>query len=216
LEVIKAHQKEIDFWESEKDTGIYSAMNKGAREATGDFLYFLNADDWLADKTTLETIVRVQTVRSYDVFYGNTIKKYSSFETMISRKFTRKNIMKGIIPPHQAFFINREYFWDLGGFDESLRSAGDLDLYCRIEQDRKKRIRFLDQTVAVVRSGGFSSQKDISSPEVVQVIKKYYGPLPAARVQALLAVERMIKKTLLRLGLRVVYQKLLKYKMREA
>lgn len=214
VEIIKEYEEYVDFWKSEADEGIYHAMNKGAQKATGDYLYFLNADDWFYDSDVLKRIIQEIGNKQYELVYGNVVRIYPSFEVEIVRDFNKFALARGKIPPHQASFISKRVFWSLQGYQERYQSAGDLDFFCRLEE-RSPSYKYLDESIACVSSGGFSSRKDISSPEVVQVIKKYYGPVPAARVQARLAVERIIKSTLLRVGLRDLYQKMLKYKMRE-
>lgn len=216
VEIIKKYKEHVDFWKSEADEGIYHAMNKGAQKATGDYLYFLNADDWFYDSEVLKRIIQKIGInkKQYELVLGKVVRIYPSFKVEISRDFNKSVLARGKIPPHQASFISKKTFWSLQGFQERFKSAGDLDFFCRLEK-RKPSFKYIDESVAYVSSGGFSSRKGVSNPEVVQVIKKYYGPLPAARVQTIFAIERLVKNILLRVGLRGLYRKMLRYKMRE-
>ena len=68
-ELLRKYDKEINYWVSEKDNGIYNAMNKGARVAKGDYLYFLNAGDTFSDKNSLEGVSR-EIDNNQDLIYG--------------------------------------------------------------------------------------------------------------------------------------------------
>ena len=213
LELIKKFDEKIDYWVSEPDQGIYEAMNKGARKASGDYFYFLNADDWFADETIVEEVFHGVSEEKPELIYGNTIRVYPEFQAVISRKFRRSNLRKGIIPSHQASFINKESFWRVGGYDEAYQSAGDFDLYCKLENS-KISSSFINLVIAYVLSGGKSSFKDLSHREVYSIIKKHYGFVPGFLFWLKnIFLGQIIKKVLIYLGLKDVYENLLKMKM---
>jgi glycosyltransferase involved in cell wall biosynthesis len=213
LELIKKFDEEIDYWVSERDQGIYEAMNKGARKASGDYLFFLNADDWFADETVVEEVFTKVCDKKPDLIYGNSIRVYPGFQAVISRKLKRSNLRRGVIPSHQASFISKESFWMVDGYDDAYQSAGDFDLYCRLEKTNISSI-FIDLVISYVLSGGKSSYKDLSHTEVCFIIKKHYGFVPGLLFWLKnIFLGQNIKKILIYLGLKGVYKRLLKMRM---
>lgn len=212
LDIIRSSRDKIDFWLSESDQGLYSGMNKGALNAKGDYLYFLNADDWLYDEKVIEWAISVLSKKKPDILFANTCLIYPGYQVDISRKFSNLNLKRGLIPPHQGSFIKKSLFDDIGGFDEKLKYAADLDLLCRLKRDSYYYLEE-DRPIAFVSSGGISSHKDISYPEVVSIIEKYYGKLPAGIYWGKkVLLEQGIKKLLINLRLTTFYQILSKLK----
>lgn len=213
LNVIESYEDEIDYWISEPDNGIYHAMNKGAKVATGDYLYFLNADDWLVGETVIESVFQEIKGEQPSLIYGNTIRVYPGFEVVISRKFRKTLLKRGEVPSHQASFISRNSFWELDGYEEQYRSAGDFDLFCRMYEEGFSSSH-INRTIANVSSGGLSSRKNVSVPEVYRVIIEHFGYLPAVTYWLnKTIIENGVKKLLLAFGMNSVYKKLLRYKM---
>ena len=102
---IESCQDQINYWVSEKDQGIYHAMNKGIDKTTGDYLLFLNSGDWLVDKFVIETFVNFKPVE--DIVYGDPLVRKKN-------KWVRKFMPKEMSPVialthtlnHQAIFYN--------------------------------------------------------------------------------------------------------------
>jgi glycosyltransferase involved in cell wall biosynthesis len=210
VQIIKHYGEYIDFWVSESDRGIYHAMNKGARKATGDYLYFLNGDDWLHHSEVFQKVSQKIDQQKYDLIYGNVVRVYPDFEVEISRGFSLSLLKRGKIPPHQASLLSKASFCSLDGYREKFQSAGDLDLYCRFEKTAQT-TKYVNIPFAYVRSGGVSSQKEISTPEVFHVIKSYFGIFPAVRFQIRMIFEKLLKSVLQQLGMESIYKKMLKY-----
>lgn len=130
LDVLSKYRKIISKMISEPDEGVFQAQNKGARLADGDYLYFLNAGDALADEVTLERIFARKP--NEDFFYGDL---FVESRLGIIRKPTPKKLGKAFLyadsVPCQASFIKRELFERLGGFDVSFKFAADYDFFLK-------------------------------------------------------------------------------------
>lgn len=117
-------------WISEKDTGIYNAMNKGVRLARGEYTLMLNSGDFLVDEHVIENVIPL--LDSTDIIQGNTIEEYPN-KTMRNRGYGKSDIdffdvMKGHFL-HQAAFCRRDLFDRYGMFDESYRIIGDTKFF---------------------------------------------------------------------------------------
>ena len=176
LNIIKKHEKIIDYWKSEPDKGIYDAMNKGILSAMGEWVYLINSDDYLIDNNVIADVVSyINQFPNVDLFYGNAIKNYSkpNFKVLFSLDLTENNLRKGRQPQHQAF-VRRDAFLRIGLFDTSYKSSSDFDFYCRIFKNDVI-CQHIKRVFAVTYPYGFSSNKELSMKETSIVIKKHFG-----------------------------------------
>lgn len=129
LEVIKRYRDTIACFVSEPDNGVYHAMNKGIRAATGDVLFFLNADDRFCDNNVVTDIMAVFAAEpELELVYGDIIldkpegpERQSQMPTLERKRLARENVC------HQAVFARPATFERTGGFDESYRIVADYD-----------------------------------------------------------------------------------------
>lgn len=143
---------------SEPDYGIYYAMNKGIELATGDWVYFLNADDRLADDTVLEKIMQVEDREEYECIYGNTINFIDG------KKFIRKGLPLDVIfyrMPfgHQALFVRKETVLKYR-FDTTWPRLADFDQFLRMYLNGEN-FRYVDINVAEFNLTGVSQRNMI-------------------------------------------------------
>ena len=121
---------------SEKDSGIYNAINKGLTLATGDIVGILNSDDVLADTNTISTIVKAFTDTHAQVVYGNLIYYNPLTNKVIrhwrSNDFHRSSLSFGWMPAHPTFYCTHEVYKQVGGYDESFRISADYDFMLRV------------------------------------------------------------------------------------
>ena len=138
---------------SEKDAGIYDAMNKGIDRAAGEWLYFLGSDDRLHDKTVLEKVYAETRKGNYDVLYGHIISdkdgRYGGPVTM--NELIKKNIS------HQGMFFKKKVLIELGYYNLAYKTHADWDFNLRLFEQRNANIQYIDVTVADYASGGLSS-----------------------------------------------------------
>jgi len=162
VEVLAARRDAINVLISEKDSGIYNALNKGMRSCTGDVVGFLHADDVLANPTVLGQIARAFGDPSVDVVYGDLL--YVS-KTNVQQKvrywragaFSRAELGKGWMPPHPTMYVRRALYERIGGFDESYRIAADYDCVLRVFKRENLRAAYIPEVLVKMRVGGISN-----------------------------------------------------------
>ena len=158
LEIIQknsASQNSRIRWSSEKDKGIYDAMNKGIKIAKGEWIYFLGSDDKLFNKDVLLKInQKLLDDNTLDVMYGNV---YSTrFAGIYDGKFTNDKIFK-INICHQAIIFNKRIFNIIGNFNLRYKVQSDWDHNLRWFLSNKIKKKYFDIIVAEYKDGGFSS-----------------------------------------------------------
>lgn len=164
---------------SEKDNGLYDAMNKGIRLAQGKYLIFLNAGDSLHDSTTLETFAQAAE-SSPDIIYGDT-DIVDSNRKFISRrhlsapqKLTFKSYRKGMLVCHQAFVVKREIAPE---YNLEYKFSADYEWSIRcIKASKPENCINLNRTVIDYLSDGLTDKnKKASLSERYKIMCKYYG-----------------------------------------
>lgn len=148
-------------WISEKDSGLYDAMNKGIRMATGDVVGILNSDDFFTSNDVIEKVVAGVT-KDTDAVYGDIhfvnpdnlqrcVRYYSS-------KIFKRSLMKmGFIPAHPSFYCRKECFEKFGYYKTDYKIAADFDLLLRFIYVHQIRIKYLPVDMVTMRLGGAST-----------------------------------------------------------
>ena len=168
-------------WISEKDHGMYDAINKGIKMATGDVVGILNADDVLDSDETLAHIAglfsRVEHIERVDCVYadirfvkeGETVEAVRKAETVryCSAKRWRPWMFRfAAMVPHPSFYVRRECFARLGGYSLDYRICADFELELRYLYLAKLRAAYLPECVVVMRMGGASTAGWRSNVEI--------------------------------------------------
>lgn len=174
MDVIKKYEGYINYWVSEKDEGIYEAMNKGGGIAKGKYLYFLNSGDVFADKDILTNLKNE--IDQEDMVYGKVrivnIKEQSSY--VKNKNLTAFNVRLGNKIGQQGYFVKRETFNKLGGLDEKYKIASDFDLICKLF-DNNCGIKKVDMLICDYDDSGISSNLRKSYGDTAWVIRDRYG-----------------------------------------
>ena len=136
VEIVKSYGKKINKFITEKDKGIYDAMNKGITLASGDIIGILNSDDIYFDDNVLEDVVNVFKEKQSDSIYGDLIyvEKNNINEVVRywkSSAFKLGSFAKGWHPPHPTFFAKRNLYQNYGLFDLNMKVSADFDLMLR-------------------------------------------------------------------------------------
>ena len=154
-----ANERCITKYISEKDYGIYDAMNKGLRIATGDIVGFINSDDLLLDGNVIEDIV--QTFKDYnaEVVYSNLFYVKREDPSKIVRKWKSKKYFNrffefGHVPPHPTFFIKTDLLNKIGLFNTRFKLAADYEFMFRTLKIQNLRAHYLDRYTVKMRLGG--------------------------------------------------------------
>jgi len=139
---------------SSSDHGIYDAMNKGIKLATGDWLYFLGSDDNFYDNNVLKAVYDSVNVNHFpDIIYGNVM---TSNNTVYDGYFdTRKFLLKNIC--HQSIFYSKKILIKIGGYDLKYKCLSDYDLNIKWFFDKKVKVVYIDSIIARYSMEGFST-----------------------------------------------------------
>jgi glycosyltransferase involved in cell wall biosynthesis len=172
VDILRRDEGSIDYWISEPDRGIYDALNKGIAQARGERLYFLGADDLLADPRVLEKVFakRRDALFIYgDVLYGDSGAVYGGAFTR--RMLTKRNICQ------QGIFYRSELFGLLGPFDIKYPLLSDWLFNMKAFSLKGSRPEHLDLVIAEYSLSGASSRSlDLSFyRDRLQLIRKYLG-----------------------------------------
>lgn len=158
--IIKQYEPHIDYWVSEPDSGIYNAMNKGIRKATGDYLYFLNSGDVFASKEVLNEVFSNELNDNF--VCGNIIwdRKGSLTEDKSYKDrdwtFSLYDLYAGFLS-HQAFLIHKNMFEKYGLYDERLRIMSDWKLFFIAIGVNRENVQYIDVTLSIYNTDGLSS-----------------------------------------------------------
>ena len=159
LDIIQKYENHIDLWITEKDSGLYNAMNKGIALSSGDFVGFVGSDDYLY-LNTLEKLARAAkketidyTVGPVDIIRGNgqLIEKI-----LVLPNFLMQNrFIFDMATHHLSFYVSRKIINKIGNFDENFNIRSDYDMTISVISKSKKKFNFTD-SVGSFREGGVS------------------------------------------------------------
>lgn len=145
LDIVKKYEKKIALWLSEPDYGIYDAMNKGLTYATGDYIYYLGADDCLLAPNSISQVVSfLQDNPEVDVLCASVMMVDTVYriEKVYSSNFSEADVLSGYNTPHQGMFVRREIL-QKHRFDTSYHIAADYKNFLKF---------YLDQNIALKKS----------------------------------------------------------------
>ena len=149
-------------WISEPDHGMYEALNKGIRMATGDVIGVLHSDDWFYDTHTLSTVAEEMKRTGCELLYANGLyvdanRHEKIIRNWIGGSFARWKIKAGWLPLHTACYIRRDTMLRLGLYDEQYKIASDTDLLLRYLYEGMVTPAYLNKYVVRMRMGGLST-----------------------------------------------------------
>jgi len=159
-ELIEKHQNKFVYWVSEKDGGIFNAMNKGIVKANGEYFFFLNSGDYLIDNYILEKIGTC-TFNS-DIVYGKLLidEKNKKWEKEYPINPTFKYFFNDSIPHSGGAFLRKELFTKIGFYDESLLITSDWKFYLKAIFNHSATIQYVNELIAVFSYDGISSKSE--------------------------------------------------------
>ncbi|WP_198158561.1 glycosyltransferase family 2 protein [Sphingomonas hankookensis] len=147
---------------SEPDRGAYDAMNKGLARATGDYVGFLNADDFLCEPDALAAIAAAAGAIQADAVIAGVTMVDGETPDKVQRYYGIRNYRPwmlgfGHMPPHPTFYARTTLLGEAGGFDDRFRIAGDFDLILRLFRKGPLRLARVDRALVGFRHGGLST-----------------------------------------------------------
>ena len=175
-EYIKENQDKVHYWVSEKDFGVYYAMNKGISKATGDYLIFLNSGDYFSDPNSLTNLI--SNSEGEDLVYGNLVLREAS-STRIKKYPAKLNFRYFYFEslPHPACLIAKSLFSQYGQYDTSLRIVSDWKFFLLVVVKYKCSYKFIDKKISTFSLDGLSSKRENFNQmisERVFTLKKYF------------------------------------------
>lgn len=147
-------------WQSEPDRGLYDAVNKGVRLATGDVIGVLGADDTYLDERVLADVAACFETTGCDASYGDLIYVAERTPGLVRRRWVarRGSFRLGWMPPHPTFFVRRAVYERLGLYDTSFRIAADYELMLRYVLRHRIRVEYVGRVLVRMRLGGTSNR----------------------------------------------------------
>lgn len=164
LNLLETKKKQLAILVSEKDNGIYHAMNKGIKLSRGDIIGFLNSDDFYVNSDViLKVAKKFEKDPSLDVCYADLIYVDKNNTSKIiryfkSRKFKKGLFSKGWCPPHPTFFVRQSIYKKYGIFDLNYHFASDVDLMMRFLEIHKIKSIYISEVLVKMRIGGATNK----------------------------------------------------------
>ena len=162
VDVIKKYADRIAYWVSEPDKGIYDAMNKGIKKATGEWINFMNSGDYFWNLTVISKLFTCQRYNDKLVLYGNVIFD-TDFGTFHAHPYPLNCMTKQSVIYHQASFINLEYHKS-HLFDLKYKIAGDYNFFFQLYKERPELYQYIDNDIAYYEAiSGISTKNQVLS-----------------------------------------------------
>jgi glycosyltransferase len=192
-DIVRSYGNRISTFVSEKDNGLYDALNKGIRLATGDVVGFLHSDDIFASTETIKMIAEAFTKFKVDSVYGDLVYVDQNDTDKIirfwrSRKFSRTRALTGWMPPHPTFYVKREVYTKYGGFNTTFRIAADYESILRFLVRFKVSTFYIPLVLIRMRLGGESNKS------IKNVIRKSLEDIRAMQINGLISFAALFNK----------------------
>jgi glycosyltransferase involved in cell wall biosynthesis len=147
----------------EPDRGVYDALNKGIREASGDIVGFMHADDEFASERALERVARAFEDPDVDAVYGDLVYVRRDDTSRVVRywragSYARSRLAHGWMPPHPTFYVRRHVYRHFGGFDTRFKIAADYENMLRILWRGGVQAAYVPEVLVRMRAGGMSNR----------------------------------------------------------
>ena len=170
LQIIMQYDNAIDYWVSERDTGVYDAMNKGLSLSTGSIIGFINADDRYEPDAINKTVEKLR-MSDADYSVGN-IRKYPS-KMIVKPLFPliERKIYQEMMYPHPSAFIKRDVYKKVGLLETRYKIAADFEMALRIHINNFRSV-YVGSVIALFRGGGVS-RKPLSIIERLDIVLRY-------------------------------------------
>lgn len=163
VDIINRYAAHVDKFVSEKDKGLYDALNKGINLATGDVVGMLHSDDLYTDKNVISRVAQAfakdpATNAVYaDLVFVDRNDTSKVLRTWKAGEYRKDAFVKGWMPPHPTFFLKRSAYEKYGGFNLDLKLSADYELMLRMIHKHGLTIKYLPETIVMMRMGGISN-----------------------------------------------------------
>lgn len=165
IELIQNNNERINYWVSEKDSGIFNAMNKGIKVANGTYLLFLNSGDVLNGSSALQDFISSPDFEG-DIIYGD--YKFENGEKIYPDKLTPYFFIKSSLP-HQSTFFHRSVFEKIGLFDEKYTICADRAFYLKCLISNKFIFKHIKYPLTLFELNGISNNDNYYLKKIEEV-----------------------------------------------
>lgn len=162
LDILNRYKSQLHKIISEKDKGIYDALNKGIDLATGDVIGILHSDDFYMSSNVIENVANSFNQNQCDALYANLYYVDKDDTNKIKRKwysgnYSEGDFLNGWMPPHPTFFVKKEIYKKYGKFNLQFITAADYELMLRFIHKHKIKLTYLNEFIVKMRIGGKSN-----------------------------------------------------------
>jgi len=162
LEVIESFGSGVSKVISEKDKGIYDAINKGIEAATGDFVGLLHSDDFFADSHVISKIAAGLKASQADAVYSDLVYVAKEQPDKVIRNwksgtYEHGMFFQGWMPPHPTFYVRRSLYHELGMYNLNFSISADYELMLRFIHKHQIKVHYIPEVLLKMRVGGKSN-----------------------------------------------------------
>lgn len=198
LSQVEKHSHERIRVISEPDKGIYDALNKGIRAATGDIIGMMHSDDFFANNNVLSNVARTFDVEKADAVFGDldyvsALNSSKVIRHWKSCSFSRAKLRWGWMPPHPTLYVRRQVIERYGEYNTSYRISADYEAVLRWFGLAGIKSVYLPETLVKMRVGGESNRS------LERVIRKSFEDLRALRSAQIGGIETLVWKNISKL-----------------
>ena len=180
IDIIKNNEHFIAYWLSERDNGIYDAMNKGTSFATGVYVGILNSDDWYHENAVSWIVQAAKSYPDVNIFHGNMCIEESSGQFAIATT-SHENLLNSFNLGHPACFVKNTIYHH-HKFDTRFIVNADYDFFLKQYYEGKK-FRYLNKTITFFRPTGISNRPSLRATwDRYRIRKKYDGAFALKRL----------------------------------
>ncbi len=160
---IERYRELIAHYVSEKDRGVYDAMNKGLALATGGIIVFVNAGDMIANRDCLSYMAKAFAESDVEAIYGDAYMVDPDDIRILKRfwkgqEYNREKFRNGWMPPHLGTYIRKSVYDRFGNFNEALKVSADYELMFRFMYKHRIRVKYIPKVLVRFRLGGVSNR----------------------------------------------------------
>lgn len=191
-QIIEKYKNSIAYYVSEKDKGLYDAMNKGIQRATGEIIGIINSDDWY-ENNTVEKVIGYFGEYNVDLVYGKAVLVYPDGKQKMEHILPLETLWYQTSVSHPTVFVKKEVYEKFGCFNLKYEIAADYDFLLRLYSQHVE-FGFIDSVLTYFRVGGISEKKGVQSFKESLVISRKYIETYSKRREEMLEKLEEVKK----------------------
>lgn len=147
---------------SERDEGLYDALNKGIRISQGQYVGILHSDDTYYDSAVLSNVSAASAGSAFEIIFADAVFVKSQNVNKIYRRYSSRNASKssiayGFMPAHTATFVHRRVYDEIGLYNLEYKIAADFDFISRVILSERYRAQYVNEVWIKMRGGGLST-----------------------------------------------------------